>query len=160
MYYNKLGSQEFLIVDMLIKKMKLTANLQEFLKHSQQHFLVHTVPKNNQHQFFTRQGGMQRSCENQGITSANILTQRLTPMQHKDFSSISDHLSLDYWEPVMHTIKRQITGCLALFDINAQKNWGRGEGQEDGSGMGSRAYISMICQFVLHLVCSFISTMS
>ena len=47
MYYNKLGSQEFLIVDMLIKKMKLTANFQEFLKHSQQHSLVHTVPKNN-----------------------------------------------------------------------------------------------------------------
>ena len=81
-------------------------------------------------------------------------------MQHKDFSSISDHLSLDYWEPVMHTIKRQITGCLALFDINAWKNWGRGGGEEDGSGMGSRAYISVICQFVLHLVCSFISTMS
>ena len=29
------------------KKMKLTANLEEFLKHGQQHSLGHTVSKNN-----------------------------------------------------------------------------------------------------------------
>ena len=74
---------------------------------------------------------------------------------NKDFSGIWDRFSLDSWETVTHTIKRQITGCLALFDIDAKKNRGRGEGVEDGCGMDSRANIIMIYQFLLHLVCSF-----
>ena len=34
-------------MDMLIKKIRLTANLEEFLKHGQQHSLGYTVSKNN-----------------------------------------------------------------------------------------------------------------
>ena len=71
---------------------------------------------------------------------------------NKDFSGISDRCLFDSWQTVIHTIKRQITGCLALFDINAQKNWGLGEGEEIGCGMDSRTNIIMICQFVLYLL--------
>ena len=38
---------------------------------------------------------------------------------NKYFSVISDYFSLNSWKTVIHTNQRQITGCLALFDINA-----------------------------------------
>ena len=50
----------------------------------------------------------------------------------EDFSGICDRFWLDSWETVMHTIKRQITGRLALFDINEKLIEKLGPGGEGG----------------------------